>query len=120
MYVTGIPLYNSGMRQIELQDVAYDLKTKSLLLKGAKWLFGGLILDEIKKVTAVDLTRFYTNAAARLTEVLNKTGAKGLQTAGTITDLTITGVEARQHELLIRGRCSGTLKLIVSEQLLKF
>jgi hypothetical protein len=120
LYVMGTPFYNVETRRVELQEVTYDLKTKSLLLKGAKWLFGSLILDEIKKFTAVDVTKFYSTAAARLTEGLNKMRATGVQATGAITDITITSISARQHELLIRGQCRGTLELTLSEQLLEF
>ena len=119
-YLTGTPFYNSSSRQVELQNVAYDLKTKSLILKGAKWLFGKVILDEIKKYTAVDLASFYTMAAARVTEFLNKEWTKGIAANGSVKTITITGLAAQQNQLVMTAQCSGELKLTISELQLGF
>lgn len=119
-YVTGTPFYNPQSRHIEVQNVAYDLKTGSLLLKGAKWLFGNLILDEIKKYTAVDLTLFYGVMASRIAALLNQQWTKGIQASGDVTDLVITGLTAQKQQLLVRGRCTGNLKIILSEIELTF
>ena len=120
LYLNGTPFYDPQLRRIELQDVAYDLKTKSLLLKGVKWVFGKLILEEIKKYTAVDVAPIYSTATERINEVLNKEWTRGIQASGTTDALVITGVYAQPQQLVIRGYCTGSLKLSVSELVFNF
>ena len=119
-YLTGTPIYNPQSRCIELQDVAYDLKTKSLLLKGIKWVFGKLILEEIKKYTTVDVTKFYSTATERINQVLNKEWTRGIQATGNIDSIVISGVYAQPQQLVVRAYCSGSLKLSVSELVFNF
>lgn len=117
--VFGTPVYQSQLRRIELQNVAYDIKTNNLLLRGAKWLFGNLILNEIRKHASFDLTPLCTAAAARLTESLNKAWGKGLQAQGAVTDLNIIGIEAEEQQLRVQAQCTGRLELTVTEADLK-
>ena len=39
IYFIGQPVYNAEKKTIEVQGLDYDLQTKSLFLKTAKWLF---------------------------------------------------------------------------------
>lgn len=118
-YVTGIPVYQAPMQQIQLQNVAYDLKTKSLVLKGAKWLFGSLILDEIKKYTAVSLANFYVTLKKQLDDALNKQWATGIAGAGAVTEIVITKIAAQKENLVIQAQCRGDLQLRITEIELK-
>src|SRR5215217_79931 len=72
LYATGKPVYNEATRSISLQQFNYDLKTENLLLKGAKWLFNKLILEEIQKYTLVDLSAYHKKLTDNLTSLLNK------------------------------------------------
>jgi hypothetical protein len=42
-FFNGRPVYNAATKTLEVQDLDYDLQTKNLLLKTAKWLFNGKI-----------------------------------------------------------------------------
>ncbi|MGZ5191865.1 MAG: DUF4403 family protein, partial [Flavisolibacter sp.] len=58
-FFTGKPVYNPDSKTIEVQNLDYDLKTKNLFLKTAKWLFNNRIITELKKYTSFDLTQYY-------------------------------------------------------------
>ena len=79
-----------------------------------------LILEEIKKYTIVDVTKFYSTATERINEVLNKEWTRGIQASGKTDSIVITGVYAQAQQLVIRAYCSGSLKLSVSELVLNF
>jgi len=118
LYFTGIPYYNPALQRIELQNFAYDLNTTNFLLKGAKWLFNKVILEEIQKHTVLDLSAYFTKATNAVHAVLNKELTKGVQAEGALDAIVITGIEPQQSGLLIKSQCSGRLKLTLSE--LKF
>lgn len=120
LYLKGTPFYDTATPQVELQQVTYELETKSLLLKGVKWIFGKLILEEIKKYTSVSVARLYDVTAKRLNTLLNKQWAKGVEATGVTENITITGIVAQPQQLLIKTRCSGTLQLTVSAQAFDF
>jgi hypothetical protein len=119
-YFVGKPVYNSEKKTIEVQDLDYDLKTKNLLLKTAKWLFNKKILNELKSYTSFDLSQYYDTASKSLNNWLNREWTKGIRGSGSVTDLKLTSLYALPQHLLIRSNCAGKLNVLVSELNLKF
>lgn len=119
-YFFGKPVYNPDKKTIEVQDLDYDLKTKNLLLKTAKWLFNKRILNELKKYTSFDLSQYYDTASIALNTWINKEWTKGISGSGSVTDLKLTSLYALPEHLLIRSNCAGKLSVVVSEIELPF
>ena len=114
-FFTGKPSYNPDKKAIEVQDLDYDLKTKSLLLKTAKWLFNKRIINELRNYTSFDLSQYYDTASKTLNTWLNREWTKGIQGSGAVTDLKLTSVYALPQHLLIRSNCVGQLSVTISE-----
>jgi hypothetical protein len=115
IFFTGKPVYNTEKKTIEVEEMDYDLKTKNLLLKTAKWLFNKRIINELKKYTSFELSTYYNTATSTLNTWLNKEWTKGIKGAGAVNDLKLTAVHALPQHLLIRSNCAGTLSVLVSE-----
>ncbi|MFL5811543.1 MAG: DUF4403 family protein [Flavisolibacter sp.] len=120
VHFIGKPVYNAEKKTIEVQDLDYDLKTKNLLLKTAKWLFNKRIITELKKYTSFDLSQYYDTATVALNSWLNREWTKGIRGSGSVTELKLTSLYALQEHLLIRSNCVGKLSMVVSEVNLKF
>ena len=56
LYLQGIPSFDNRTKILELSKLEFDLKTKSVLLKSAKWLFSNRIYAELEKATKLDLS----------------------------------------------------------------
>jgi hypothetical protein len=119
-YFTGKPVYNAEKKTIEVQDLDYDLKTKNLLLKTAKWLFNKRIVSELKQYTSFELSQYYDTATRTMNDWLNREWTKGIQGNGTVRELKLTSVYALPEHLLIRSNCVGELGIRVSELNLRF
>jgi hypothetical protein len=117
---TGKPVYDTAKKSIEVQDLDYDLKTKNLLLKTAKWLFNKRIIGELKKYTSFDLSQYYDTASLAMNDWLNREWTRGIRGSGTVSELKLTDVYALPQHLLIRSNCVGRLSVVVSEVNLKF
>jgi len=117
---TGKPVYNPEKKTIEVQDLDYDLKTKNLLLKTAKWLFNKRIISELKKYTSFDMSQYYDTASKSMNAWLNREWTKGIRGSGTVNELKLTALYALPEHLLIRSNCNGKLNVQVSEIDLKF
>ncbi|GAA4331473.1 DUF4403 family protein [Flaviaesturariibacter amylovorans] len=111
----GKPVYNAATKTIEVQDLEYDVRSRNLLIKTAKWLFSKRITSELKKHTSFPLTEYYATATRNLNEWLNKEWMKGIRGSGAVAELTLTGVFAQPEHLLIRSNCTGKLAVHVSE-----
>ncbi|MFL5742126.1 MAG: DUF4403 family protein [Flavisolibacter sp.] len=116
----GKPVYNAEKKTIEVQNLDYDLQTKNLLLKTAKWLFNKRILSELKSYTSFDLSQYYDTASKTLNTWLNREWTKGVSGTGSVSELKLTGVYALPQHLLIRSNCVGKLSVVVSDIALKF
>jgi len=119
-FFTGKPVYDSEKRSIEVQDLDYDLKTKNLFLKTAKWLFNKKIINELKKYTSFPLGPYYDSACMTLNNWLSREWTKGITGNGYVNDLTLTSLYALPQHLLIRSNCTGQLSVTVSEISLNF
>lgn len=115
VYFTGKPVYNVQKKAIEVENLEYNLQTKNLLLKTAKWLFNSRIIEELKKNTSFDMTAYYAKASATLNEWLNKEWATGIKGVGKVNNLSITNLQALPQHLGIRTNCAGKLSVEVSQ-----
>jgi hypothetical protein len=119
-FFTGNPVYNPANKTIEVRDLDYDLQTKNVLLKTAKWLFSGKIEEELKKNTKIDLTSYFNNAQQSLNTYLNKEWTKGIKGSGSVKELKVVSVQPLPQHILIKTACSGNLRVNVSEIDLSF
>lgn len=119
-FFTGNPVYNPANKTIEVKDLDYDLQTKNVLLKTAKWLFSGKIEDELKKNTKIDLTTYFETAQKSLNTHLNKEWTKGIKGSGNIKELKVVSVQPLPQHILIKTACSGNLSVQVTEIDLSF
>lgn len=116
----GKPTYNANTRSLEVQDLDYDLQTKNVLLKTAKWLFAGKIEAELKKASNISLSAYFDTAQKSLNDYLNKEWTKGVKGSGSVKDLRLVSADAMPQHLLIRTACTGNLCIRVSEIDLSF
>jgi hypothetical protein len=115
VFLTGKPGYNEEKKSIEVQDLDYDLQSKNLFLKTAKWLFNKRIIGEIKKYSSIELTQYYQQAGSSLNEWLNKEWMPGIKGSGMVQELNLISVQALPQHLLIRSNCQGKLSVEVTQ-----
>lgn len=119
-FFNGKPTYNAEKRTLEVKDLDYDLQTKNLLLKTAKWLFAGKIESELKKASSINLSNYFDTAQKSLNAYLNREWTKGIKGSGAVKDLRLVSAQALPEHLLIRTACAGNLSVQVSEIDLNF
>ena len=112
-YFTGKPFYDAGKKLIEVRDIDFDVKTKSLLLKSADWLFSKRITNEIAQVSKFDLSNYADTAKSLINRQLNGEWIRGVKSAGTINDLKIVGFYPMTESFIIRSNASGDLMIKV-------
>lgn len=110
LYLRGTPLFNAETETIELQHVDFDLQTKSVLLKTAKWMFSDRILDAIQKASKQDLQPHLK----KLTKTLNQSlqyNFNEYKLNGVVNDLHVLHLYPSTNELVVRVKATGNLKL---------
>ena len=112
-YFTGKPFYDATKKMIEVRDIDFDVKTKSLLLKSADWLFNKRIINEISRVSKFDLSNYIDTAKILINKQLNAEWIKGIKSVGSINDLKISGFYPLTDHFIIRSNANGNLMIKV-------
>jgi hypothetical protein len=111
LYLIGTPKLDAENQRIFLEEVEFDVKTKSILLKSAKWLFNDRIIEEIKKNAIFDLAPMIFDAKKTINKELNSTITKGVKMNGEIEDISIKDLFLDSKNLIVRTNFKGELKL---------
>jgi hypothetical protein len=109
LFLTGLPVYDSATQRIRVDDLQFDLKTKNILLKSAKWLLNDKIRKEMQKAMNVDVSPYLKDAKKKMNEALNAKYDHGLTLKGTINSLNITDHQMRAEELWVRVFMGGSI-----------
>ncbi|MBI1836242.1 MAG: DUF4403 family protein [Flavobacteriia bacterium] len=111
LYLTGTPVFNKETQTISFPDIEFDVKTKSALLKSAKWLFNDKITDAIKTNTVFDLTPQIINIKETLNKQINATKIKDITLKGTIKSIQLENIYPSINDLIIRVNSNGAIYL---------
>lgn len=109
LYLTGTPKFDAEKQHISFPDLEFDIKTRSALLKSAKWLFDKKITDLVRTSASMDLKPYLDDLKASLTTSLNGEIDKGVFMSGNVDDIIIDFIYPREHTLFIRIQSKGTL-----------
>jgi len=109
LYLTGTPKFDAEKQHISFPDLEFDIKTKSALLKSAKWLFDKKITDLIRNSASMDLKPYLDNLRKTLGESLNGEIDKGVYMSGKVEEILIDFIHPRESTLFIRIQSKGSL-----------
>lgn len=101
LYLQGIPVFDNTTKILELSKLEFDLKTKSVLLKSAKWLFSNRIYTELEKATKLDLTSQFNDLKKMIDKNLQKK-AGDLTLSGKTHDVSVVRIFPTLDHLYLR------------------
>ncbi|WP_430406146.1 DUF4403 family protein [Fluviicola sp.] len=101
LYLQGVPQFNNETKLLELTKLEYDLKTKSILLKSAKWLFSNRIYSELEKATKLDLTNQFNDLRKMIDQNLQKK-VGDFSLSGKTHDVTVVHIFPTAEHLYLR------------------
>ena len=109
-FLSGTPEITPGQFLV-VSDLAYDVKTKSVLLKTARWIFDKRILGLLSTSAKFDLKPFLTEATSSINQHVNTTLDEGVYLSGSIDKLLLSGLKLGTTGLFLNTEVSGNLKL---------
>ncbi len=113
LYLTGTPVFDTEKQIISFPDLQFDLRTKSALLKSAKWLFSDKITDLMRASSTFDLKPQLEEMKKMLEDQLNTSIAEGVKLKASVQSLLLTGIYPAQDKLILRVSTKGILKLFM-------
>lgn len=109
IYLTGNPVIDS-LNQFTIQNLDYELKTKSVLLKSASWMFNDKILNELKKASTLSLDPIIAELKKQINQQLDFKIAD-FQVKGKAHDLNIEHLFPATEGLFLRTLFRGTIRV---------
>ena len=94
--------------------MAFELKSRNVLLKLANWLLNDKITDKIKAEAIFDLSPILLLAKNNLQTQLNRNLADHIQMTGTVNSLVIQKIYTSIDSLLIRVLSNGEIGVRVN------
>lgn len=111
LYLIGTPAFNAEKQTISFPDLAFDLESKNLLLKSAKWLFSDKITNAMREQAKFDITPYMEEMKGTLQQELNTELTKGVFLKGKAEMLELKEIFPGKDALLLRINTKGELKL---------
>lgn len=110
LYLVGKPIFNPQKNSIELQDVDFELNTKSFLLKSAAWLFDKTIIKKIKESAVFALTDHLNGTKKSLNDMLRHYSLNNnVYIEGQIDDLQVQNMMLTPSGIRIQVGSKGRL-----------
>jgi hypothetical protein len=115
LYFTAIPTFDTATQRIKMADLKYDLSTKNVLLKSAKWLLSETIREKMEESMNVDVTSYLNEAKAEMNRGLNEPINEYVRLSGKMEELKVTAFQMRPEELFMRLYLKGNLKVLLTK-----
>lgn len=111
LYLTGKPYFNRGKNQLQVRDIDYDVHTRAMLLKTAKWLFNRKIINTLNRYSVFDLSAYADTLINKLNEQMNRDWSSSITSTGEVSSMQVMGIYPFTENLIIRTNVNGELSL---------
>lgn len=110
-YLLGVPTFEHTKNQIALKNVEYDIATKNVLIKTAKWMMDETIRKKLEAQMVFDVSDLMNLTKKSIGESLNQTLDGGIKIQGKLKSLEISGWSLQQDALWVRAKSLGDLSV---------
>jgi hypothetical protein len=114
LFLVGKPKLDNVQQRVSIIDVGFEVETKSVLLKTAKWMFNDKIVNEIQKAATYDFHPLLENVKADVSKQLNTSLTDDVKMVGQIDAIYINSLHLSNSHLVIRTNIVGDLKLKIN------
>lgn len=110
LYLTGTPVFDVATQTLSIKNLDYDLATKHVLVKTAKWLFNDRILNALQNATLQDLTPQLEQLKTVVNEQFHYSYPP-ISVNGKVNHLSVASIYPTEDELIIRVIAKGKMKV---------
>lgn len=110
-YLTGTPFFAADSQYISFPDLEFDVKSKSALLKSAKWFFDKKVKELLRKETEIDLSPYMEKLRGEINENLAMELDEGVQMTGNVDEISVELIQPRADDLHIQIHSLGKLAI---------
>lgn len=112
-YLSGKPVYDQ--KQLRLENLDYDIQSKSMVVKTGEWLFNQRIMRELEKSTRFDVTAYEKMLLDKINAQFNREVYKSVLMNGSVQHISIEKIYPFADQLVVRFSSRGDLEILVKE-----
>jgi hypothetical protein len=113
IYLLATPVLVDSLHVIKLTNVDFDIKTKSVLLKSAKWFFNSKITEMIEQKGTYDFQGMVNDIKNEINHSLTQQLTDEVQMDGAMNTIALKTLYYTNTHLVLRAQLDGKLKLIM-------
>lgn len=113
MYLTGKPYFNKQKNQLEIKEIDYDIRTRAILIKTAKWLFNRRIINELNHYSTFNITAYADTLLSKVNMQLNRQWQRSVSSSGSVNSLQVMDIYPFTENLILRCNIQGELAIRV-------
>lgn len=111
VYLTGTPSYDRASDQLLVPDLAYDLHTNDMLVRGVAWLRDDTIRDFLRERARFPVDDQLDRLRQLAENGMNRDLSQGVSLIANLDKARAVSVRATQRALLVRAQASGWARL---------
>ena len=115
MYLTGKPVFDKEKNNIAVKQIDFDVKTRDLLLKTARWLFNRKIINELNKYASFDIQGYADTLRSKVSAAMTREWQKGITSSGKINGLQVINIYPFKNTFILRCNAKGELSIRVDQ-----
>jgi len=114
LLLKGIPSYNKKKNQLEIKDIEFSLDTKNFLLKSAKWLFNGLLINKLEGSMIYPLAEDLLMLKKQLqNQLTNYKIQEGIFLNGNVDGIMVKKAALDTASLVLGVRLDGDVRILI-------
>lgn len=110
LYLIGVPHFDNSTKVFSIQNLSYDLETKSSLLKTAKWLFDKRIYSELSKASTHSFESEFEQIERQIERNLRQEFGD-YQMFPTVHNINVEQISISNNELFLETVISAQLQI---------
>lgn len=110
LYLIGTPFFNNEEATIYFKDVDFDVQTKDVLIKSAKWLFNDRICRLIEEKAMYCIQNELNDIKKKLNFEINKQITNDVRLEGELKHVNVIHILPTENQLVVRVALNGFLK----------
>ncbi|MFT3704062.1 MAG: DUF4403 family protein [Agriterribacter sp.] len=111
LYLVGKPVFNKEKNSVEVKNIDYDIRTKDLLIKTAKWLFNKRIINELNKYSTFNITAYSDSLLSKVNVQINRQLQKGVSSTGKVNILQVVDIYPFKENFILRCNTKGEMAI---------
>jgi len=114
VYLIGTPRYDPETRQLYVPDLAYDVSSADMLVRGLEFMRRGDVQNLLRTRARFPVADLVERARERLEHGMNRSLGQNATLVAKVATGEVLAVRATSHGILVRASANGTARLQVN------